>query len=141
MVVENLETAYNYQDLDEYLLCFRDDFFFLTCPPDTFWGYDTEMLFHERMFSNVDDILLTLSGDAEWTWSGDSTGQSLELLRSFYMKVYYTSGSQNALALAEGQARFICRPDSSGDWYVWRWEDESEISDSLMTWTEIKAMF
>jgi len=146
-VVWNLEFAYKCKDLNDYLACFRDDFIFhlsplSSQPPDTIWGFDLEEQFHQGMFSFVDDIDLTLSGSAEWLWSGDSTDQSLELQRTFDLKVYYTiPGSPYEGSMAAGQTSFICRPDSNGIWYIWQWFDGSEQSGTLQTWTEIKAIF
>ncbi len=148
MVVENLEYAYNSRYLNLYMSCLSDDFeFHLLVPspqwPEGWWDYDTEEQFHQSMFSYVDDIDLTFSGSAEWPWSGDSTGQSLELQRVFDLEVVYPfPGSPQGDTLhASGVAVFICRPDSTGDWYIWKWFDWSEQGDSLVTWAEIKTLF
>jgi hypothetical protein len=137
-VVKNLEYAYQARDLDHYMDCFRDDFEFHLLEVDwddydgdgvidEYWGLDLEEQFHEAMFGFVDEIDLTLTGISEWPWSGDSTGQSLELDRTFDLKVYYTiPGSPYEGSQASGQAMFICRPDSSGQWYIWQWFDLSE---------------
>jgi hypothetical protein len=148
-VIWNLEIAYEGRDLDEYMSCFREDFIFhlsphSSQPPDTTWGFAIEMGFHQPMFNYVDSIDLEFTGDTEYTWEGDSTGESLRLDRSFYLKVYYTvPGSPFEGSKASGTAMFICRPDSNGDWYVWQWADLSETKQGLerMTWTEIKALF
>ena len=149
-VVENLEYAYNAKDLSHYMSCFREDFVFhlsplCSQPPDTTWDFDVEQQFHEAMFGFVDDIDLEFTGNMEYIWSGDSTGQSLVLERDFLLKVYYMiPGSSWEGAQASGIALFICRPDSNGNWYVWQWWDFSDTSrqglDSL-TWTEIKWLF
>jgi hypothetical protein len=79
------------------------------------------------MFGFVDQIELTLSGTSEWPWYGDSTGQSLELPRTFDLKVYYTiPGSPYEGSQASGQAVFVCRQDPDGEWYIWKWFDQSE---------------
>jgi hypothetical protein len=137
-VLKNLEYSYQSKDLDHYLSCFRDDFEFHLLEVDwdyyyggpvldTWWGLDLEEEFHEAMFGFVDVIDLTLSGTVEWPWSGDSTGQSLELQRTFELKVYYTlPGSPYEGSQASGTALFICRSDSTGEWYIWKWFDQSE---------------
>lgn len=137
-VVKNLEYAYQARDLEHYLDCFRDDFEFHLLEVDwadydgdgiidEYWGLDLEEQFHEAMFDFVNEIDLTLSGTSEWQWYGDSTGQSYELDRTFDLKVYYTiPGSPYEGSQASGQAQFICRPDSTGEWYIWQWWDYSE---------------
>jgi len=146
-VVWNLEYAYNSIDLNLYMSCFRDNFIFhlsphSSQPPDTTWGFYLEEEFHQAMFGFVDSIDLEFIGDTEYTWSGDSTEQSLALERGFDLKVYFTvPGSPFEGVQASGSALFICKPDSNGDWYVWQWFDESEQSDSLYTWTLIKTLF
>ena len=137
-VLKNLEYAYQARDLTHYMGCFRNDFEFHLLEVDwgyyyggseidTWWGLDLEEQFHDTMFKFVDDIDLTLSGTAEWPWSGDSTGQSWELQRTFDLKVYYTmAGSPYQGSQASGVAIFVCRPDSIGEWYIWKWFDQSE---------------
>jgi len=149
-VVENIEYAYNAKALSYYMSCFREDFIFHLAPPwgqsqDSTWGFEVEEQFHEAMFGFVDDIDLEFTGSAEYPWSGDSTGQSLALQRSFDLEVYFViPGSPWEGVQASGLALFICRPDSNGNWYVWQWWDYSDTSrqglDSL-TWTEIKVLF
>ncbi len=138
-VLKNLEYAYQSKDLDHYLACFRSDFEFHLLEVDwddyngdgiidEYWGRDLEEEFHEAMFGFVDDIELTLDGTASWPWSGDSTGQSWELQRTFELKVWYTlPGSPWEGSQASGMAIFICRTDTTtGEWYIWKWYDQSE---------------
>ncbi len=138
-VLWNLEYAYQSRDITHYMACFRADFEFhlLECDwanywggpeIDTWWGLDLEEQFHDAMFGFVDDIDLTLSGTSEWPWTGDSTGQSLELQRTFSLKVYYTiPGSPFEGSQASGSAAFVCRTDTvTGEWYIWMWFDQSE---------------
>jgi hypothetical protein len=136
-VLENLEYAYIARDIDHYLDCFRDDFEFHLLEVDwddydgdglidEYWGLDLEEAFHEVMFSNVSSIELTLSGTSQSPWTGDSTGQSLQLTRTFDLKVY-TSEDPPEGYRASGDALFICRPDSTGEWYIWQWWDQSDF--------------
>jgi len=138
-VLKNLEYSYLSRDIDHYMACFRDDFEFHLLEVDwadydgdgiidQYWGHDLEEAFSTSMFDFVDDIDLGLSGTAEWPWSGDSTGQSWELQRTFSLKVYYTiPGSPYDGSQASGTALFICRTDTStGEWYIWQWYDQSE---------------
>lgn len=129
-VIENLQHAYISMDLELYMSCFRDDFEFhlldITWPQtDSFWGYETELMFHQNMFSYVSLIELEMHGDVQIPWSGDSTGESWQLTRSFDLRVY-PPGSQTEGYRAIGDAIFICRTDSAGQWYVWLWWDLSQ---------------
>ncbi|OPL20031.1 MAG: hypothetical protein AVO35_00810 [Candidatus Aegiribacteria sp. MLS_C] len=136
-VLKNLQYAYVSRDIGHYLDCFRDDFEFHLLEIDwddydgdgiidEYWGLDLEEAFHEVMFNNVSTIELTLSGDSQSPWTGDSTGQSLQLTRTFDLKVY-TSDDPPEGFRASGEALFICRPDSTGEWYIWQWWDQSEF--------------
>jgi hypothetical protein len=138
-VIENLEYAYIARDIDLYLSCFRDDFEFHLLQvdwddytgdgiDDTWWGLDLEEQFHEAMFPAVVLIELNFGSGVQWhPWSGDPTGESLEGIYSFDLKVYTDlSGPQPEGYRATGQARFICRPDSTGEYYIWQWWDQSE---------------
>lgn len=123
-VIENLRYAYITMDLELYMSCFRDDFEFWPLPvqQDTCWGYEFEEQCHQNMFDCVELIELQFWGDTEYSWTGDSTGQSLALVRQFDLKVYIDLSSG---FYASGGALFICRPDSTGEWYVWKWYDQS----------------
>ena len=138
-VIENLRYAYITMDLELYMSCFRDDFEFWPIPvqQDSFWGYDIEEQFHQNMFDYVELIELQFWGDAEYPWTGDSTGQSLVLVRVFDLKVYIDLFNGY---IASGSALFICRPDSTGEWHVWKWFDQSDTKE-FSTWGTIKAMF
>ncbi len=135
-VLENLQYAYISRDIGHYLACFRDDFEFHLLEIDwadytgngvidEYWGLDLEEEFHISMFqsTNVTTIDLVLSGTSEYPWTGDPTGQSLQLDRTFNLKVYTPDGGY----IASGTALFICREDtSSGEWYIWQWWDLSD---------------
>jgi len=134
-VLENLEYAYISRDITHYIGCFRDDFEFHLQEIDwddyngdgiidTYWGIDLEEDFHILMFENVASIELTLAGTQQSPWTGDSTGLSYQLPRTFDLKVY-TDEAQSSGYIASGSALFICRPDSTGEWYIWQWWDQS----------------
>ncbi len=136
-VLENLEYAYTSRDIVHYLDCFRDDFEFHLMEIDwddydgdgtldTYWGLDQEEAFHILMFNNVSSIDLSLNGNQQSPWTGDPTGQSYQLQRTFDLKVY-TNTAQNDGYRATGSALFICRPDTNtGEWYIWQWWDQSD---------------
>ncbi|MCK4807067.1 MAG: hypothetical protein KAT09_05445 [Candidatus Aegiribacteria sp.] len=149
-VIENLEYAYNAMDLDLYMSCFREDFEFhllwwynphgKPAKQDSFWGYDVEEQFHQNMFAYVDSIELTVEGTQGSPWSGDSTGQSYQLPRTFNLWIY-TDKAQTGFYRACGSALFVCRQDTTDDqWYVWQWWDLSDTKD-WTTWGQIKTMF
>ena len=122
-VIENLEYAYNNMDIDLYMNCFRDDFEFWPppegwIPPDTCWGHNFELLCHQGIFSTATTIELILDGDSQSPWTGDSTGMSYQLSRIFSLKVYLDEAQTQGFC-ASGSALFICRPDSTGEWYIW----------------------
>jgi len=137
-VLENLEYAYRNREIVHYLDCFRDDFEFHLQEVDwfdynddgiidTYWGLDQEEAFHILMFNNVSSIDLSLSGTQESPWTGDPTGESYKLPRTFDLKVYTDEAHSNGFRAA-GSALFICRPDTNtGEWYIWQWWDESDI--------------
>ncbi len=136
-VLENLEYAYISRDIGHYLNCFRDDFEFHLLEVDwndynddgildKYWGLDQEEAFHILMFNNVSSIDLTLDGIQQSPWTGDPTGQSYQLPRTFDLKVY-TDEAQSSGFRASGSALFICRPDTNtGEWYIWQWWDQSD---------------
>ncbi len=133
-VIENLEYAYIAKDIDLYMSCFRDDFEFHLLETDwadydgdgetdTFWGLDLEEQFTDFMFDSVDQIQLTLDGTLDYRWSGGGEDTTYrELPRQFNLQVYIGSGGFQAT----GTARFICHPDSTGEYYIYRWYDESD---------------
>jgi len=135
-VLENLQYAYISRDIGHYLDCFRDDFEFHLLEIDwddydgdgiidDYWGLDLEEEFHIMMFDNVSSIELSLSGTQQSPWTGDSTGLSLQLPRTFDLKVY-TNAAHSEGYRASGSALFICREDSTGEWYIWKWWDISD---------------
>ena len=132
-VLENLEYSYASMDIDRYIACFRSDFEFHLLEVDwddytgngvidEYWGLALEEEYHIAMFNYVSSIDLTLSGDSEFSWSGDPTGMALALPRTFDLKVY-TDGVNGYCA--SGSALFICREDEAGEWYIWQWWDQS----------------
>ncbi len=133
-VLKNLEYSYISKDVNHYLACFRDDFEFHLLEVDfydydgdgvldEYWGIDSEEEYHIAMFNSVSSIELTLSGTTEYPWTGDTLLTSYALPRTFDLKVY-TVGVEGFCA--SGSALFVCRPDSTGEWYVWQWWDQSD---------------
>ena len=135
-VLANLRHAYITRDIELYSSCVRDDFEFHLLYvdwgdydgdgfEDQYWGLDLEEAFTHNVFENSEDIELTFTGDTEMEWSGALPGSGyLELPRGFDLNVY-TDVSQGSGFHAQGTARFVCRPDSTGEYYIYRWFDES----------------
>ena len=91
-VIENLEYAYNTLDYGLFLSCIRQDFEFhpLEISGHDPWDHDMEAAIHDSMFGTVYGNELDLWGSAEWPWSGDSTGESMELSRACSLDVMIT---------------------------------------------------
>ena len=157
-VVDSLLSAYIAMDLELYRSGFRDDFEFhflesewwqhWTEPwPEGWWGLVTETAFHETMFDQDISVELTISGTQESEWSGDTTGASMALPRTFDLKIYTDSTGYRAY----GSALFICRQDSLDAWYVWQWWDMSQTCEGMSdgpsmpletrSWSYIKYFF
>ena len=140
-VIANFQRAYETKDINEYMDCLHEEFEFMLLETDwadytgdgnidQSWGYDLEEEYTGNMFSspNAETIELTLDGNSETIWYGDSTGTTLQLVRTFDLKVYFLDpdGIQTGFR-ASGQAVFLCKPDESGEYKIWRWEDQSQL--------------
>lgn len=132
-VVANLQYSYIARDLDKYMDCFRNDFEFHLLQvdwadydgdglEDQWWGRDLEEQFTGFMFDSVDTIELNFLGSTDIQWSGSTDTTIRELPRTFDLKVYIGEGGFRAT----GTARFVCRPDSTGEYYIYLWYDESD---------------
>lgn len=140
-VLYNFQLAYQTQNIDAYKDCLDDEFEFILLEVDwddydgdgiidQSWGKDIEEEFTTNMFNSPDAevIELTLNGNSETPWYGDSTGVTLQLVRSFDLKVYFWDDQGNPDGFrAMGEAIFRCRPDENNEYKIWQWEDHSEI--------------
>lgn len=138
--IANLELSYHYLNLNEYIRCFRSDFEFnYKSNGDTLsWGYDTEQEIHQLMFNQVDEVWLTVLGNDQYPWSGDTTGATLVLPRDYYLRVFIGPDDSTGTP-AYGTAHFICRQDSMEEWYVWQWWDFPDTGKE--GWGDIKVLF
>ncbi len=136
VLLSNLESAWNNMDISLLEQCFRDDFQHYLLPVDwddyngdgiidQYWGLEMELAFAEGTFNQADSIYFVLSGGSSQQWAGDSTGSSMQLDRTYQLKVF-TDESQTPEYETSGEISFICRPDSQGDWYIWLWYDVSK---------------
>lgn len=140
-VLHNFQLAYQTQNIDAYKNCLHDEFEFILLEVDwddydgdgiidQSWGRDLEELYTTNMFNSpeAEIIDLTLEGTGESVWYGDPSGQTLQLVRSFELEVYYwdAQGDPNGYR-AIGDAIFRCKPDETGEYKIWQWEDHSEV--------------
>jgi hypothetical protein len=139
-VLANLQLAYTTRNYDAYVDCLDDEFEFILLEVDwkdydgdglidESWGRDLEEEYTGNMFSSpeAEIIELTLTGNSETPFYGDSTGVTLQLVRVFSLKVYFfdSEGFPQGFQ-AQGDAIFRCRPDENGEYKIWQWEDHSE---------------
>jgi len=140
-VLANFQLAYQTQNIDAYRDCLDSEFEFILLEVDwddydgdgiidESWGRDIEEEFTTNMFNSpeAEIIELTLTGNSETVWYGDPSGETLQLVRSFDLKVYFWDSQGNPDGFrAMGNAIFRCRPDENGEYKIWQWEDHSEI--------------
>jgi len=133
MLLQNLQTAWETEDIDLLADCFREDFehhlleiywddFNGDGIIDSLWGLDYELLLAQSIFDDADSIRFDLAGGNAFPWTGDSTGQTMQMPRELSREIFTSGGS----SLEEMSVLFLCRPDDQGDWYVWQWWDLSE---------------
>jgi len=139
-LLANFKLAYQTKNIDAYMACLHEEFEFKLLEIDWHdytgngqidesWGYDIEESYTGNMFASykAEVVELSLDGNRNTVWYGDSTGVTRELVRSFDLKVYYHKPSgviDGSHAL--GEAVFLCRPNAEGDYQIWCWEDHSE---------------
>ena len=139
-VIANMQLAYQTKNLDAYMECLHEEFEFMLLEVDwddytgngvidESWGRDIEESMTSNMFGSPDAevVDLVLEGNSETVWYGDPSGETLQLVRSFELKVYFinSSGQQDGYR-AQGQAVFLCKPDADGEYQIWQWQDQSE---------------
>lgn len=83
---------------------------------DSTWGYELEMEMAQTLFSTYNTIELSLSGEDQYTWSADPTGESMAYPRDYQLKMYYSYPDSGAVET--GKFTMICRPDSTDTWYL-----------------------
>jgi len=128
--VENLKYAYITMDLDLVEATLDTDFFHHLDEEDwadyngdgiidVGWGWCMELAWFEDLFDTADEIEMTFSGEDEYPWEEDSTGQSLALPRTFCVKVWFEIGGPYEGIQASGSVIYVCRPDSASEWQIW----------------------
>ncbi len=133
VLLADLEYAWITMDINALDNCFRDDFIHHLQEEDwgdyngdgiidEYWGFEIELNFAETCFDEADSTTFSLSGVESCIWSGDSTGQSLQMPRVLTREICFP----NDTTLEVRPVTFICRPDSQNDWYIWQWFDGEE---------------
>ncbi len=140
-VLHNFQLAYQTQNIDAYMNCLHEEFEFILLEVDwddydgdgivdESWGRDIEEQFTTNMFNSPDaeTIELNLTGNTESVWYGDPSGETLQLVRSFDLQVYYINAQGQPDGFrAQGEAIFLCKPNADGEYQIWQWQDLSEI--------------
>lgn len=119
--VENFEYAYDTQDIALVLAILDTDFMHHLDEEDwadydgdgiidTFFDLELEQLFTEYLFDAAEEIEMTFTGDDEWVWSGDTTGQSLELRVSSADRTPMTNGVSGSCSWHRHSGSFRSRP-------------------------------
>jgi len=132
--VENFEHSFNMKDLallEETL----DPTFAYLLPEEDWADYDgdgiIDICFNEEyylqtvsnVFQTYEIIEFTLYGNGETTWPGDPSGQTMQYERTYDIWVYNWAGGEPEGWRRQGEAVFLCRPDSSGIWRITRLDD------------------
>lgn len=139
-VIENFELAYETKNMDAYMDCLHEEYEFMLLEVDwddyngdgiidESWGLDIEEAMTSNLFSstNAEIIELILEGNNQTTWYGDHTGATLQLVRSFSLKVFYYDEEGVIQGFqAAGDAVFLCKPNDEGDYVIWQQQDLSE---------------
>ncbi len=132
-LLADLEYAWTAMDISALENCLRNDFMHHLQEEDwadyngdgiidEYWGLEIELDFAESAFTQADSIYFSLSGGDSFTWSGDSTGQSMEMPRVLTREIFFPGDT----TLEVRPVIFICRPDTQGKWYIWQWFDLEE---------------
>ena len=149
-VLENLETAYNQQNLDLFISCLSQSFRFELLSSETdlagvdmdgdgikdsWWDYDKEVEYHRNLFKHgssqgdipsPNNIYLNLQIPIEDVWHTDSQeGREDWIVIPVYFNLSLTLFSSTTIS-ADGYARFYLRPEGD-EWRIIIWRDESNI--------------
>lgn len=149
-VLENLEIAYNKQDIDLFKNCLSKSFRFELISvekdeigidmdgdgiKDSWWDYTEEVEYHRNLFGSgssdgsfpsPDNIYLSLQIPQEEVWQQDSQPNREDwiIIPVYFNLVLTLYGSSNISA--DGYARFYLRPEGD-EWKIIIWRDESNI--------------
>lgn len=150
-VLQTLELSYRQKNIRLFSSCLAPDFRFVMLSSevsligidwnndgikDDWWGYETEVAFHENLFTHgssdgsyppPDQINLRLQIPPQEQWLPDpQVGHEEWVIISclFDLQLIYTSSSSTLSS--NGVARFYLKPINNR-WYIAVWQDESNI--------------
>lgn len=132
--LENFEYSYNTSDITLLDATLDLDFQWVLAETDwddyngdgiidTCFTRDMYLSMTSDLFTGAETIELTLEGSGEVVWPGDSTGQTIESVRSFNLEVMYPDSSG---FVSQGEWSILARPDSTDDWNLFRVTDLTE---------------
>ncbi|OQY28979.1 MAG: hypothetical protein B6244_05415 [Candidatus Cloacimonetes bacterium 4572_55] len=133
-----LTQAYNQKEWRDLSCCLSDQFTFYFNPADSIYvsftfpdlqlDRDQELDILKNMFENAPSISLTLSGDRVMSYSGDPTGESKLLPRSYDLTVFLADGVGYRIG---GECHFVVAPED-GTYKIVQWQDLSSSSASII---------
>ncbi len=146
-VLRNMEYAYHYYTLDNYMLCFDSTRFrfyadesLLNGPHGYLyenWDYQKEYQQTQQLFSSYLSLspdehpLLMISID-----SLDEFGDTARISAHYRLMVTLRDSRQ---LTAFGNSKFYLHRHEDGFWYIFEWWDE-KTTPSTLSWAEIKAL-
>jgi hypothetical protein len=127
--IDNYEYAYNTMDTDLLAVTLDNGFLHHLLEEnwddyngdgviDSTWGYNLELTFAEGYFSAYDCCEFTLTGEDQYTWPEDPSGESIAYPRSYLMRFYKINPSGQTGFTETGEFILVCKPDSSGNWHL-----------------------
>jgi hypothetical protein len=148
--LENLEAAYNQQNIELFKNCLSESFRFILLSSeadqigidmdgdgikDSWWDYHKEVEYHRNLFMDgssdgsfpsPDNIYLNLQIPQEDAWLTDTQeGREDWVIIPVYFHLSLTLYSSSNIS-ANGYARFYLRPEGN-EWRIIIWRDESNI--------------
>lgn len=126
-VLDNYEYAYNTKDADLLGATLDTQFLHHLLPEDwadyngdgvidSTWNYELEMYFEEALFAAYTNIEFYLTGEEQYTWTEDPSGESIAFPRDFDLKAYDTDPLTGIRET--GQFILVCKPDTSNIWHL-----------------------
>lgn len=94
---------------------------------DTVLTKEMYLQFVSSLFNTYEMIELNLDGDNEDVWYGDTTGETLQLVRSFQKKAYNWVGGEPEGFTEQGIILFLSKPDTSGSWRITSVTEQTEL--------------
>lgn len=154
VVISNLMFAYNEKNIQNYQLCFGQNFLF-SSPEDSIeaeaqgfgylyylWDWNMEIIVTENIFSSFTeegsslDLILSFSNDYP-----DSIGDTLAVIyRDYTLRVIQPDSIQSDTVIIEGTAAFHLSQPSYNLWSIYLWE-ETITGRSGDSWANFKAEY